>query len=79
MWCSGGHSYRFRVGTKRRCTRWQLDVRGVGRTWNGTREDESETGKKWARGREYEDPRRDKPKSSTREGAIGMESEGSQG
>lgn len=27
-----GHSYRFRVGTKRRRTMWQLDVRGDGRT-----------------------------------------------
>lgn len=28
---AAGHSYRFRVGTKRRRTRWQLDVRGDGR------------------------------------------------
>lgn len=65
-----GHSYRFRVGTKRRRTRWQLDVK---RRWKnvdeGGRERDSE--KKWIREREYEDPRRDKPKSSTGEGAIG--------
>lgn len=42
-----GHSYRFRVGTKRRRTRWQLDVRDDGKMWNGrTRERERETVKK---------------------------------
>lgn len=78
---TGSHSYRFRVGTKRRRTRWQVDVRGDGKTWNGTREreDESDGGKKRVRGKECEDPRRDKPKSSTREGAIKEEGEGSPG
>lgn len=71
---AAGHSYRFRVGTKRRRTRWQLDVRGDGRAWNGAMGEPRETagGKKRVREREYEDPRRDKLKSSTCEGAIGI-------
>lgn len=65
-----GHSSRFRVGTKRRRTRRQLDVRGE----MGERDGREGEGKKKERMREkgkHEDPRRDKPKSSTREGAIG--------
>jgi len=41
---AAGHSYRFRVGTKRKRTRWQLDVRGNGRTWDeGGRDGEKKT------------------------------------
>lgn len=62
-----GHSYRFRVGTKGRRTKWQLDVRG--------RNVEGREGRRRKNGYEKgstKTSRRDKPKSSTREGAIGI-------
>lgn len=63
MWRSGGHLYRFRTGTERRRTRWQLDVRGKERDieTGGGREKRGKKTRKRIRG----GCRRDKSKSST--------------